>query len=527
MQGTRNPLRLSCFIFVFSVLSFWPKATFSQTRHVEVLNQAQREEERTAHHLKMTTDQLRETRRLLREATDLALSEELDSTWRLNGLLNLWRRAHPTETMATMETVLGKLKDTAAHTPDPATYGWALSAARGVVGETFSRAARRDDYLTDWPQRPELGDPASGHLEKAQAESERARWFESAHQDPLEAARNILRGSGPESLALTTHLAGQLRFRGESETALELVESALDRLRNGQYTDGAEVWNFVHQVARIFPDHFPEAVEILHSMPLANSFLGSVGETLLRNDRGEALLTPEESRLLQLLRGTRFNPALLDQVVRRFPDFNAKLAKMGGVEKALRAEVTSWSKDGETRTWDPTQYDRQRFVYGWGEATLNPGQTRRRLQSAFPDEEDLPVFFYTVRQHCAEDPDFSRIALGLLSDRVFQIEEAERRIGRLSELFPVVYQCESQVDAALLERGFGELEAFRKTLPPAAGDSPGKSSFPVVNRLEEVLLAALSRADFDGAIQRIRAVDPPSERLRLLLAMVRSRLDRY
>ena len=221
------------FAFVFIALFQLP--VFAQNSRVVVVNTASKELKRTAHHLHIPVEQLRNARKALQEATDLVPAIDPYPTDQLMSLAMNWRTLNRPKSNSVIKSFIQDLKSQAAQSSDFSSYQRMASEAVAITEwDDELDYERKMEMIRSWPDPPSsLGDAAADFRKNMESQAKSQFLGRLLGSDP-EKAYDILSQPGeidPRNYTVSGLIAQNLMSIGKNDDALRLIDQTMADFR--------------------------------------------------------------------------------------------------------------------------------------------------------------------------------------------------------------------------------------------------------------------------------------------------------
>ncbi len=508
-------------------------SAFAQESRFVVVNKTSKELKRAAHRLRIPADQLKKARQTLQEATELARTLKPYPITQAPNLVNVWQRLNRPGAKTIISSFVQDLRLEAANATEPQTYTQATSTAISIM-----QMAEDSDYeklqqmIQSWPDPPEAIAYATGDLRESAANGIRqnALW-RLANTDP-DKALELLQTSA-DSGEFNYRFAGQIAMglmnSGRKDEAINLIEQTVaDFTRNATDARALQAYeNFVYASVPSLDPGRAAAVMDPFIAQLSNQVPSGDCSAKLKTDDSDIDLTCSEVKVLNLLRNIGMKPVLAQTTLDSIPTLKSKLDSIGGIDGFFSNGMVQYaygaSNAGQPAppAHNPYQNSSKLIQELRGKAQSNPAYVKRKLQDVAKDQGGIDTLVTLAMMACYQDDDLASIALEIAHPMVSQVLPLERRSSVLQNLVQAYRQVEGEVDDGLLKDGFLLADQLREEQLEQS-EAPDKMNLmrqhgrTSADQLEAMLVAELSKDDFESAIRYVRAMKNNSLKLMCL-----------
>jgi hypothetical protein len=533
-----NGMSFSRCLLILALVAVMPFRAPAQEGKVVVENVTSKELKRAAHRMGITTDQLKNARLALQEATDLILNAKAVQASQVTSLGYLWMQVYRTRAQGALEAVYRRLKTLATSAPDAPAYQAATAAAQSVL-YTCSQLDPENALLmsSQWPNPPSsYGNAVTNLPQGMQKPLQELMLQRLVTQDPERALALLPEATAEQrNYSIVGRLAQQLAIKGKREQALALVDRAIADFQQ-QQPDALMVSDFavlMQQLPGLDANRFLLAVRLL-TQPAAASTVSEGSPSSVEIAGGELTVSAAESALLTALRGLTSRPDLIAKALDQMPGLKAKLERIGGIDgylnqagSAASVTVASASEAAAKRTSGSdragAEGSKASLLYAQlrGKTAKNQAWVRQQLSNSIRDPEQVPVLFGLAQLSYSDDPDLGGMALEVAEPLVFQIQSLQPRAAALRNLIQLYRDYDGEVGVNLLREGF-LLAAKMRGEEEANSGSAADRLYSAAEPLEAMIVSQTARQDFAAAMRYVRTMSDEARKFNSLIQIVQS-----
>jgi len=523
-----NPSRFLC-AWLWIALLISPAA--AQEGKVVVAKAGSKELKRAAHRMHIPTEQLKNARAALQDATDLARKLDPAPFANYSQLGDTWLQLNRTKAQGVIESLFSQLRASAAKTSVLQEYQQATSAAQQLM---FSLgdidADKAVQLIRQWPDPP-----ASSGEDGSKTRSQLDSQFQSqiaqrlSYRDPAAALKLLpaLSPSGAPDYSVRGQLALQLLRMGQQGEALKIADQVIAdfQQRAPDARSMQEYANFLQSLSMIDTDRFQGAFSlfpVIFSKQTANLSY----PTSIRIGDQTVTVSGLDFAMLNVLRGLNGRPQLAMKTLDNLPDLKAKLDQVGGLDSFLNPGPGRSINYGPAAMIRPplpgdSGKDPMASLFNElrGKSSKDPGAVKARLEEVASNPEMLGSLVALAQRANWEDPDLCSLALEATNAHLPLVEPLERRAGIFQSLIGTYRMCEGEVDTELLRNGFIIADKLRqedeKRNPDGVGPKPQYGT--QADQLEATLVSEYARDDYDGAMRFLKA--KPDDNIKFMTLM--------
>ena len=519
---------------------------------------------RTARRHRISVDQLANARTALREATDLAMQQDMPPT-DCSTLARLWVQLDRKKSREVIGNLVATVCKQAEAAEDLATYGKSTSLGQQLLSVLNEVDPEKVSQIIDlWPApAAKLGEPG----QQALAQFQRDAVSRLAMMGSNMAAQSYEQYLEPQKSASLPfmpriQIASSLMNSNQRDKAQAILDQAIvdfgksdpDLKKTSDY-DG-----FVRMLASVYPDKLMDALDIYNGL-VSRQDNPNPG-TIYESGNQKVLLTPSESLTLSVIRGIYGRPELMVKLLEANPDLRSKLAPLGGIDRVLSGSpmlsgsppVRSYPAnmpppppppvpggagssagfqiDGSNpgaaaeNRLDPNEL----FRTLRGKAEFNPEWVRRKLADACTKKEHFSTLITLAQIASSQDPDLGSVALEVARGLLTAFDSLQQQASSLRTLITISRQVDGEVDAGLIKQGFNLVSDMREEEKKRVQPQGGAQSPPPLlpsDDLEITLIAQTAVDDFRTALRRAHSLDGENVQMRALLQIAQSLMSYY
>jgi len=528
-------------------LAFLAATSRAQGGRVVVEQSGSKELKRTAHRLRISTDQLKKTRAVLQEATELARKLDPAPVNSYPQLGEAWIQLNRTQAVATIDSLYSGLRAAAAKSPDLQSYqqgSFSAQALMSALAELDSEHALQ--LLRQWPDPPAaLGEDAVNFRNQIASQSQIQMTQRMIYRDPNAALKLMpeLSASGTPGYSIRGQLALQLMRTGQKDQAVKIADQVIAdfQQRTPDQRSAQEYASFLQSYGMVDPDRFVDALGALLPV-LGKQLPGADYAMTLRSGDQSAMFTSSESMILNMFRGFQGRPQLAMKTLDSFPDLKAKLDSVGGIDNFLNSggssgslNITYGNPSGMGKNNSPTPpgagKDLLSSLYAElrGKSQKDPALVRTKLNEVASNPALLDTLTGLAQRASYEDPDLCSIAVQVAAEQLPRIDPVQRRANILQNLLGAYRQCEGEVDPELLRNGFIIADKLRQEEERANPGNPNRKNAygSPADQLDATLIAEYARDNYDAAMRFLRSKPDDSIKLLAMLRVLQALRSSY
>jgi hypothetical protein len=505
---------------------------------------------RTAHRLRIPVEQLKNARKSLQEATDLANSMEPFPVNEIDNLAQSWNRLEPSRAEGVIESFLADVRQLAGNAGDINSYQRDVFAARYLIELLSSSNSEKAAQLSEsWPQPPRsLGENARS-IRNSTILGLRRNWVYGLTQsDPQSAFEQLSKeyaaGSLSHDSSVVSSLARGLAGAGMKEEAQSLINRTI-RDFESKADDPDTLGNFRNflqgTVSFMNSEQVVAAVNRLAQMKTRTSPDFEI--YTMRKGDGKTDLTQDEYSFLQLVSSLQRRPQLLLQALAKFPELQSKLEPIGGIEAYLSSGFSGNDpvliRHDEAHTdyskTDTEPATREKLLRKFGvKAASSPDIVRRELRKTVRGPESINMLLALAGSATEKYPEMAEIALEISEQLLPRLESCEERMEPFWKIIQMYRKLNGEVDEDLLKRGFVLLDCIQQerrirqeqwramgNVEIETGPTAG-TGIPWADNFEVFLVTELAKDSYDKAIDYARSFEDSHIRLQFMIGIARS-----
>lgn len=515
----------------------------SQEGKVVVVYPDSKELKRTARRLRINTDQLKNARTALEEATGLAAATEPFSPQPYSTLGRAWAALYRSRAVKEIEGMLARPRDIATGATDLQQYRDCSDVAYELIAALSTLDNEKATELSrQWPKPPASLGPEAEKIHDSMQENCRSRILsELSWRDPVSAMPLLpdLSPNGRADYWLRARLAQQLAAKGQLDQSRKIVEQVFDDFaqRNPDRNVVEQYIRFLKELPGVDAERLSDGIALLVRAASAPAITSGRGKGTLRIGDFTVELTYSEAMILDLLKEMRITPELTLKTIEAFSGLKDKLARVGGIDTVMsggygrgmgfrydghgygvgQQSYAMAASDGKPGSEDLIALQKDLM----GKAFKNPSYVRQRLSHLADEPGKLDLLLNLAEASLYTDDDLAAIAVDCAHPLLLTAEPLTRRLEAFRRFMVVSRRCDGDVDPDLLRQGFilaDEIrEVERKKNPETT--VPTRLS-RAADDFELSLIAEVARSDFNRAMAFAHAMSDSGRRLTALLRIL-------
>jgi hypothetical protein len=520
---------------------------------------------RTAHRYHITPDQLTRARAALKDATDLAMRQDLPGSTDYGTMARLWMQLDRKNSPGVIASMVGDLSGRAENAEDLSSYRRISSQAQQLLYTLFDLDIERARQISDlWPPPPaRFGDEGQKALDqfKADVASRLVMQSPSAMSDEMFA--HVLQNQKSSSAPLTylANMAQSLINSNQKDKARTLLDQAITRLEQTPIDPAktGDYESFLRMLVSMYPEKSIGAFNA-YKDALSHQNQSSGSGMIYEAGDQRVMLNQSETTAINMLRGMYGRPELAAKFLDSNPELRAKLDQLGGPDNVL--SPSPMSKIPPPKTFSPgapppPSPDARAGTAGEvpekpinvsdlfrtlrGKADSNPDMVRRKLEDTFRNKENFQSLIMLAQMANYSDPELSSIAIEVAHGLLPLFDSLQQRASSLRSLVMILRQCDGEVDPSLLREGFILASQMREEekqkeqgsalnsgmIASAAGSTP-RSGANVIHPSDDLEIAMIAQSaldDFNSAIRSANSIGDEAVRIKALLQIIQTLMN--
>jgi hypothetical protein len=565
-------MRICTFLLLLTCLGSLVSSSYAQESNVQELSAKSlaarsRDLRRTAHRYHITPDQLTRARAALKDATDLAMRQDLPGSTDYSTMARLWVQLDRKNAPGAIASMIGEMSGEAETAEDLASYRRIASQAQQLLYTLFDLDMERAKQIADlWPPpQAKLGDEGHKALDqfKADVASRLVMLSPSALSDEMFAQVLQFQKSSSVPLTYLMNMAQSLVSSNQKDKARTLLDQAISNLGQTPIDPGrtGDYESFLRMLVSIYPEKSIGAYNAYKDALLRQNQSGGQGLIYEAGDQ-KVMFSQSESTAINMLRGMYGRPELAAKFLDSNPELRAKLVQLGGPDNVLSPSPMSTTPPPKTfpagvppppgpdaRAGSTVQAPEKPInvsdLYRTlrGKADSNPDMVRRKLEDTFRKKENFQSLIQLAQMASYSDPELSSIAVEVAHGLLPLFDSLQQRAASLRSLVMILRQCDGEVDPALLKEGLilaSQMREEEKQKEQASAVNPGMigsvlGSTPrpgtnVIHPSDDLEIAMIAQSaldDFSSAIRSANSIGDEGVRIKALLQIIQTLMNNY
>jgi hypothetical protein len=565
-------MKIRSSLMLLTCLGLLVSSSYAQESNVQELSAKalaaqSRDLRRTAHRYHITLDQLTRARAALKDATDLAMRQDLPGSTDYSTIARLWVQLDRKNAPGAVASMVGDLSGRAETAADLASYRRIVSQAQQLLYTLFDLDMERAKQIADlWPPpQAKLGDEGQKALDqfKADVASRLVMMNPTVLSDDMFAQVLQFQKSSSVPLTYLISMTQSLVSSNQKDKARTLLDQAISNLgqtaidpgKNGDYDD------FLRMLVSMYPEKAIAAYNAYKDALLRQNPSGGKGQIYEVGDQ-RVTISQSESTAINMLRGIYGRPELAAKFLDSNPELRAKLDQLGGPDNVLNPSPMSTIPPPRTfpagvppppspdvRAGSTVQApekpvnvsDLYRTLRG--KADFNPDMVRHKLEDTFRKKENFQSLIQLAQMANYSDPELSSIAVEVAHGLLPLIDSLQERASSLRTLVTILRQCDGEVDPTLLKEGFilaSQLREEEKQREQGSALNPGmigsalgstpRSGAIVIHPSDDLEIAMIAQSaldDFSSAIRSANSIADEGVRIKALLQIIQTLMNSY
>ncbi len=505
-------------------------------------DQDEKELKRVAHRLRIPKEQLENARSALQEATDLALTLDPFPTSKISSIVSDWKTLQPSKAESTIEYFILELQLRALIASDEKSYIQATSTATSILRSLASTNYRKArELLAGWPYPDEsFGDAAIQAFERMQSSVTQSIMQQMAKENPEALDEESLDSQNLSTQDLLTMIRNMANT-GNREKVDELIDRAVENLQEGSNQTSNLAMALPWTQTLRYMDNSQVEKLLDHLVPMMQQGTTDRINASMTVSKGdvEMQLSPSENGLLLILRGLTSRPRFLNEILDKYPEFEAKFDAFGGIDdylsngSYLQEAIKSQTVIGSMPLSAVTGYDsnepQELMEKLKDKAADEPQWVEQELRKSVEDPGNINLLTSLASRSAREYPELAEIALEIAEEMLPQIEDLQKQFSALQSLISAYRNLDGEVDEDLFKKGYILIDQIKEAQAASVGEMPSQLPMPQrslvmgnTDRLEASLVADLARQDYDKAIDYVHSMAPGEAKLDCLIQIARA-----